>query len=650
MKELRANNTTGLRRVFAFVTALAAVVAGGGTGLAQGPVTNLMILNVDSSNAPDYTLRVSALTPDGAGIADLAQDQFSITAGDGAPIPISSAQPYNAGVAVIIVADLGGLDQKSPRGATYQAEVESVARQLVQSLQKNSPNQEDFAGVVAVTGASDVRDVKFGLLLTPTNDLGLAANSLEPIKSMKVGPTTALFDGLNKALDMLAVPELEHMRKVIVAFSDGADQKFSGDAILGNIPVRAREGKVIIYSLQAHMRSDVEAKNMNVLAVQSGGKYALIDAKPEAISTQLEQIFSLINSQAVQYVLNFRSVRSQGDYSARLSVNTPAGNFGQDFHFTSNVIPPTVQLVEPSTGKSYSQAGVKPVEPITLTASVTFPNGKERPVTVEFRADDKHIGDANQAPYQFVWKPAAETLADAAQTITHSLNAVLKDSWLPNTTAESNRIEVSFKIAIRPTPTPAPIGTVIQKTTQDNYVLVAALAVLGVALLGVATLLALNNRRTRAQMQQLQAAIRQSGGVAKAVVSMTRRLTGGGGGAPKPVIAELEVVQGAMRGQMLCIDSETCWIGRDPARCQIVIADDSISGQHCQVIRDPTGRFFLLDEKSTNGTFVNQNLVPKQQRIPLQAGTMIQLGNTSLVLRLSRETRHLAQPTQKVGP
>ena len=454
MKELRVNNTTGLRRAFAFVTALAAVLAGAGAGLAQGPVTNLMIPNVDSSNAPDYTLRVSALTPDGAGIADLAQDQFSITAGDGAPIPISSAQPYNAGVAVIIVADLGGLDQKSPRGATYQAEVESVARQLVQSLQKNSPNQEDYAGMVAVTGASDVGDVKFGLLLTPTNDLGLAANSLEPIKSMKAGPTTALFDGLNKALDMLAIPELEHMRKVIVAFSDGADQKFSGDAILGNIPVRAREGKVIIYSLQAHMRSDVEAKNMNVLAVQSGGKYALIDAKPEAISAQLEQIFSLINSQAVQYVLNFRSVRSQGDYSARLSVNTPAGNFGQDFHFTSNVIPPTVQLVEPSTGKSYNQAGVKPVEPITLTASVTFPNGKERPVTVEFRADDKHIGDANQAPYQFVWKPAAETLADAAQTITHSLNAVLKDSWLPNTTAESNRIEVSFKIAIRPTPTP----------------------------------------------------------------------------------------------------------------------------------------------------------------------------------------------------
>jgi hypothetical protein len=609
----------------------------------QSPVSNLLITNVDSGAAPAYTARASVLSPEGAGIADLPAPAFALTASDGTQIPIDSAQPLNGGIAAMIVADLGGLNQRSPRGASYQEEVERVARQFVTSLQQSSPNQEDHAGLIVTSGAGES---KFGIVITPTADLGLVANSLEPIKSMQVEPATALYDGLNRALDLLAgTPGLESKRKVILLFSDGADQKFSGDAILGNIPVRAREGRVTIFCLQARKRGDAEAKNLSVLAAQSGGRSELMDDKPEVSGPKVEGILKLIGSQRMQYALAFLAVRPAGDYTLKLAVSAGQASYAQEFRIVSSLKPPQVKLIKPAAGASFAQPGVAAVAPITLAAEVQFPDGKPRDVTVEFRADDRRINEAARAPYQIAWQPKAEVLSESSQAVTHTLSAIVKDTWLAGQTAESARVEVVFRVGVQPTPTPMTITKVVETTVKDNYVLVAAVAGLVVVVIVLIIVFVLTNRRTRQQMKQLQTMARQPGGMGMVVKTLTRRLTPG-----KQAFAELEVMQGPMRGQMLPIDSEACWVGRDGSRCQITLQDDSVSGQHFQIIRDPGGQLFLLDEKSTNGTLVNQTLAPKGTRLPIQEGTLIQVGRTVMALRTGRGTRKLAQTTQRVNP
>jgi FHA domain/von Willebrand factor type A domain/Bacterial Ig domain len=641
-RQLRSGRRSFLRSLFVLLISIPLLLGSLQKVSAQGAITNLLVLGMESGASPDYTLRASILSPDGAGVPDLTPDAFALMASDGSPIPVTAVQPVNGGVAAMIVADLGGLNQPSPRGVLYQQEVESAVRQFVQTLQKGSPNQEDFAGLIVTTGTGAG---KFAVVVTPTTDLGLVNNSLEPIKSAKVEPTTALYDGLNEALDLLgATPGLEQKRKVILLFSDGADQKFSGDAILGNIPVRAREGKVTIFCLQARKRTDVETKNMTVLATQSGGGYALIDGAPQQISPAINGMYSVIDSQRLQYALAFRVIRPLGDYTAKLTTKTPAGDFTQELQFTSNLKAPTVRLTAPDVGTRYIQTGTLAMKPITLTAEVTFPDSKTRAVSIEFRADGKRVGEVAQPPYAFVWRPAPEIQSETTQTLPHTLSAVVKDSWLTDWQIESKGVDVSVQVAIKPTPTPAPIGVAVTKTAQQEYPLVAALCGLGVLVVILAIVLVLTNRRMREQMRQIQADARKQGGVVNMVRTATRRLSAG-----TQAIAELEVVQGATKGQRLIIDSDTCWIGRDSAQCQVPINDDAASGKHCQIIHEPSGQFYVLDEHSTNGTFVNQSLIPKNTRIPIQPGAMIQIGRTILALRVGRGTQRLERTTQRVG-
>jgi hypothetical protein len=73
-------------------------------------------------------------------------------------------------------------------------------------------------------------------------------------------------------------------------------------------------------------------------------------------------------------------------------------------------------------------------------------------------------------------------------------------------------------------------------------------------------------------------------------------------------------------------------LGRGPAN-DIVVADESVSGQHCR-IRPEGGRFTLHDLESTNGTFVNDRRVGRHV---LAEGDVIRIGETSLEFQMLRQ-------------
>ena len=71
-------------------------------------------------------------------------------------------------------------------------------------------------------------------------------------------------------------------------------------------------------------------------------------------------------------------------------------------------------------------------------------------------------------------------------------------------------------------------------------------------------------------------------------------------------------------------------IGRSP-ECSIVIDNKLASRQHAtiQKIRDA---YFLKDEKSTNGTFLNGHRIPPDKYVKLNPGDKITIGATTLVM------------------
>jgi pSer/pThr/pTyr-binding forkhead associated (FHA) protein len=81
------------------------------------------------------------------------------------------------------------------------------------------------------------------------------------------------------------------------------------------------------------------------------------------------------------------------------------------------------------------------------------------------------------------------------------------------------------------------------------------------------------------------------------------------------------------------ITSDKTTIGRK-AECNVVFSERSISAVHCAIYcvvnasAKPSVQFFVEDY-STNGTFINQRRIQKEQREKIQGGDHISFGKKS---------------------
>jgi ABC-type multidrug transport system ATPase subunit/pSer/pThr/pTyr-binding forkhead associated (FHA) protein len=82
-------------------------------------------------------------------------------------------------------------------------------------------------------------------------------------------------------------------------------------------------------------------------------------------------------------------------------------------------------------------------------------------------------------------------------------------------------------------------------------------------------------------------------------------------------------------------------IGRDPANCQVVLADDEISRLHAWIVPNDKGEVVLRDRDSANGTFVNR--VRVQEKV-LKPGDEISVGSARRHLFRIEEVAAAAPP------
>ncbi len=80
----------------------------------------------------------------------------------------------------------------------------------------------------------------------------------------------------------------------------------------------------------------------------------------------------------------------------------------------------------------------------------------------------------------------------------------------------------------------------------------------------------------------------------------------------------------AARGQVAARGPVT--IGRT-SRCDVVINDFTISGEHAWIVRNPgVRRYFIVDRGSTNGTRVARVTCQPGERTPLTSGDEVTIG------------------------
>ncbi len=92
-------------------------------------------------------------------------------------------------------------------------------------------------------------------------------------------------------------------------------------------------------------------------------------------------------------------------------------------------------------------------------------------------------------------------------------------------------------------------------------------------------------------------------------------------------MASFFVIRGKDNGQHFAIRGSNASLGRD-ATNQIQLRDNEVSRKHARIIRTGDANYELVDNSSSNGTFVNGRRVTSH---PLRSGDRVQLGRTLLI-------------------
>lgn len=87
----------------------------------------------------------------------------------------------------------------------------------------------------------------------------------------------------------------------------------------------------------------------------------------------------------------------------------------------------------------------------------------------------------------------------------------------------------------------------------------------------------------------------------------------------------LVVVSGSDAGRRIDLNDDELLVGR-ASDCAIVIDNDSVSRHHATLVR-VMGRWIVIDQQSTNGTFLNNRRV---ERTELKDGELLRIGKVAL--------------------
>jgi pSer/pThr/pTyr-binding forkhead associated (FHA) protein len=100
-------------------------------------------------------------------------------------------------------------------------------------------------------------------------------------------------------------------------------------------------------------------------------------------------------------------------------------------------------------------------------------------------------------------------------------------------------------------------------------------------------------------------------GGSERTVAISAPAFGGSPSGASQSLGTLACIQGSLAGQRFEIRPEGVYIGRDATLSQIVVADARVSKRHVW-IGPRNGRIAVVDQQSTNGTYLN---VPNSQRV-----------------------------------
>lgn len=471
---------------------------------------------------------------------------------------------------------------------------------------------------------------------------------------------TPSLDVLARAIEIAADPTLRPgMGRAVLLITPPPDR--AGIAALQSLVARAQQEQVRLYIWQVsapEFFSDEGAEQLVQAAEQTGGRYFAFSGAeelpdPESYFAPLRRIYQF------QYV---SQVRESGAHQVSLAIDHgEQAGISNSQSFEISLQPPnpiflSMPLEIARTSRIDVEAALAAESNFTPKSQqidflVEFPDGRPRPlVRSALLVDGQTVAENTSAPFDsFQWD-----LTPYTSTAEHLLQVEVEDSL----GLVGQSIQTSLTISIQQTP-----QSVVTTLVRNGPVTISLIVALTGSLLLLILIIGgwlrprefgrLRRRRTNGQTRRKAAKDPVTQPVPVKPLPARRRMPGWANriswpqrSSPTPATAFLEPETGksdsAQLPERIPLQSAELTIGKDPTKASLVLQHASLDDLHARLTRDEHGNFYLRDEKSIAGTWVNYQPVA-QGGTKLLHGDIIHIGKLTLRFKLS-DTRRIPKP------
>jgi hypothetical protein len=569
----------------------------------QAVPATLQIIKVDSSAFPEIRVQILLLGP--GGLESAAPSRESLSVSENNRSVEYAIEQQEMGAEIGFVMDAGtGLFSTSASGATRLQEMKDAISDLTQDPLLLT-GKDIFYVIAQEPNGSQV-------LINPETPATQIPNILSQYNPPITYNLSAPLGGVSALLDYYAKENSAGLGRAqaIVVFSGKmeVDKKFP----MASVVAKAKAMGIRVHTVLIR-HSLVEQETLEQLAEETGGRFFYYTAEGAPSLAGLKPLLTGIRT---QYILTYRSPNPEsGTRVVAVSMQYGQNEKPALMQYEVTVEPPVAVIRSPGEDQTVSPQSYTPTEDpqatpatgIVVIASVSWPDSHPRQIkqaTLLVNGDPQSVLSGPSDQLTFVWNPTGETASGPV-----TLQIQIED--------ELGLVGLSDQIVVR-------IEAGSPGLLPFDLSLNNILAILAFLLAVAAVVLVVVFRK------QVAGTAGQAVGAATEFiqeVGETLRFKGRSG-ASKAMLVDLDGNTGTGRSSFELFGTTS--MGRSKKHADLVFqanqADSPISRLHCTILEED-GAYFLRDDQSANGTYLNGVRLVPMDRNPLKDGDEIQLAN-----------------------
>jgi hypothetical protein len=579
----------------------------------QAVASTLRIIKIDSSGFPEVKVQILVLGAGGLEASAPTKESLSVSENNVSVEYEIQKQEVGAEIGFVMDAGFGLINS----GATGQTRLQEMKDAVVDLTQDPAllTGKDVFYVVAQEPGGPKV-------LVNPET----AATQIPNILGQYNPPTTYNYayplEGVSSLLDWFAkeASEGSGRAQAIVVFSGNlaVDKKFP----MASVVNKAKLMGVPVHTVQTRFAM-AQQETLEDLAEQTGGRFFYYTAEGASSLAGLEP---LLKGLRTQYILTYRSPNAESG----TRVVAVGLQFGQNekpamAQYEATVSPPVAVIRSPGDDQTISPQAYTPTEepeatPVTgivVTASVSWPDSHPRKITratLLVNSKPQSVLAEPSEELTFVWNPTGEN-ASGPVTLQIQVEDELGLVGLSDQIVVRIEPASAAGFSLCPAGSASPICSLSVGGVLPYISLVIALIALGLVIVFRKPIAGTAQQVAGAATEFIQE------------VGETLRFKNRPGSS-KAMLVDLDGNTGTGRSSFELYGTTS--IGRSKKNADLVFqtnqADSPISRLHCTILEED-GAYYLRDDQSANGTYLNGVRLVPMDRNPLKDGDEIQLAN-----------------------